>query len=75
MWAAYVILNFPVPTFKKEKQAGKIRFNNTFYFIWYIQIVIISTSNQYKHDLCTFYVPFCTKSGIYFTSSAHLNLD
>lgn len=34
MWAAYVISNFPGPTFKKEKQAGKIHFKNTFHFIW-----------------------------------------
>lgn len=33
-----LLLNFLVATLKKEKEAGKIIFSNTFYLVQYIQI-------------------------------------
>ena len=40
MRTAYATLNFPGTTLKKKK-TGKINFSNIFYFIQYIQNIII----------------------------------
>lgn len=56
------VILFPIEiiwaTLKKYKEINEINFNNTFYCTQYIQNIIFSICNQYKHFKEIFYILF-----------------
>ena len=70
------IYNFKFPSrFIKKKETDEINFNARFYLDQYIQ-TLISTFNQYeKYKYFTLVPSKSLKCSMYFTLTAHLNID